>query len=213
MLKDKIILALKQRYKNVGLSEKTIETIAEMIGSNTTDEANIETAVAGVENLVKAFQSQEDARVQTAVATAKAEKSQPKQEPKKETEKVDGAANDMPEWAKALLTANETISRELQGLKAEKTIDNRKAQLEAKTKDMPETFRNPILKNFARMNFENDDSFSEFLNETETDFKAFEADLVQKGISKFPKPGVGTGPQPKADKEQVAALAEELLNI
>lgn len=215
MLKEKIIASLKQRYANVGLSDKTIETIAEMLGSTVADEAQIETAVAGVENIVKAFQSESDSRVTSAVAKAKAEKTtttEPKKPAEQKQETTTPQADDASALSKAINEALAPLLKEVQSLKSEKLIDTRKAQLEAKTKEMPESYRNTILKNFGRMNFETDEAFAEYLAETETDFKAFEADLTKQGVTNFPAPGRGNATPPKVDDKEVASLVEKLLN-
>jgi hypothetical protein len=55
-MKEKILIALRNKYKNLGLSEKVLETLANIVVAKTTDEANIETEVTGVEDIAKAFQ-------------------------------------------------------------------------------------------------------------------------------------------------------------
>lgn len=63
-MKDKILSALKTKYANLGFGEKAFSGVADYLASSITEEAQIETAITGVENLLKAFQGDID-RVRT----------------------------------------------------------------------------------------------------------------------------------------------------
>jgi len=63
-MKDKILSALKTKYSNLGFGEKAFSGVADYLISTITEEAQIETAISGVENLLKAFQGDID-RVRT----------------------------------------------------------------------------------------------------------------------------------------------------
>ena len=52
-MKDLIFKALKTKYKNLGFSEKAFERVADYLAKAVTDEANIETAIDGVEGILK----------------------------------------------------------------------------------------------------------------------------------------------------------------
>lgn len=59
-MKEKILLALKTKYAALGLSEAVLDGIAESLSKTVTDEAGVETAVNGVEPILKSFQSSFD---------------------------------------------------------------------------------------------------------------------------------------------------------
>ena len=55
-MKEKILSALKTKYKNLGFGDKAFDGVAEYLSGNVTEESQIETAIAGVEILLKSFQ-------------------------------------------------------------------------------------------------------------------------------------------------------------
>ena len=68
-MKAKIKTALETKYKNLGFGDKAFEGVADYLANSVTEEAGIDTAIAGVEQLLKAFQSDTD-RTRTAKAEA-----------------------------------------------------------------------------------------------------------------------------------------------
>ncbi len=87
-MKEKILSALKTKYKNLGFGDKAFSGVADFLATTVTEEDQIETTIGGVENLLKAFQGDIDNRVNTAVAKAKAEKGGNQEQPEKK-EKTD----------------------------------------------------------------------------------------------------------------------------
>lgn len=59
-MKEKIIDALKTKYANLGFGAKAFDGVAEYLAKTVTEETHIETAVSGVEPLLKVFQSDID---------------------------------------------------------------------------------------------------------------------------------------------------------
>lgn len=59
-MKVKILSALKNKYKNLGFGDKAFDGVADYLAASVTEEGNIETAIAGVESLLKAFQGDID---------------------------------------------------------------------------------------------------------------------------------------------------------
>ena len=100
-MKEKIIAALKTKFSNLGFGEKAFTGVAEFLATTVTDETHIETAITGVEPLLKAFQGDIDKRVSDAIAKTKAElKTDPPTPPKKDEPKP---GDDTPAWAKDLI--------------------------------------------------------------------------------------------------------------
>jgi predicted outer membrane protein len=191
-MKDKILQSLRNKYKNLGLSESVLAGMADMIAINTTEESNIETAVAGVENLAKSFQSEAD-RIRTeATLKAKAESKGGESQEKKPAE-TETKNEDVPAWAKGLIESNKSLSEQLNAIKSGTTTTSRKSVLETKLKDAPESFKSKILKDFDRMAFGNDDDFNAYLTETETDLGAVTQEFANKGLSAHQSPITGGG--------------------
>lgn len=59
-MKEKILLALRTKYAAFGLGDKVLDGVAESLSKTVTEESGIETAVSGVEPLLKSFQSNFD---------------------------------------------------------------------------------------------------------------------------------------------------------
>lgn len=59
-MKVKIVDALKTKYANLGFGVKAFDGVAEYLAKTVTEESQIETAVSGVESLLKVFQSDID---------------------------------------------------------------------------------------------------------------------------------------------------------
>lgn len=59
-MKGKILVALKTKYKTFGFGEKAFDGVADYLSKTITEESQIETAISGVEGLLKAFQGEVD---------------------------------------------------------------------------------------------------------------------------------------------------------
>lgn len=192
-MKELILIALLNKYKNLGFGQKAFQGVAEFLSQTVTEESAIETAISGVEPLLKSFQSDADARVTSAVAKAKAEKDQDKvDDPEKKKDTKTGGDDIAAIVAAAVKSAIEPIQQELSGFKGQKTFETRKQTLEVKLEKAPAKFKEKILKDFARMNFEKDEDFDSYLTETETDLAAFNQDLADQGLGANRKPFVAT---------------------
>ena len=74
-MKDLILKVLKTKYKNLGFSEKAFEGVADYLAKTVTDEANIETAIDGVEGILKIFQISDNGKSQEGSTGGQANKS------------------------------------------------------------------------------------------------------------------------------------------
>lgn len=208
-MKDKIIAALKNKYPNLGLSAKVLDGVASIIEATTTDET-LETVVNGVEPLLKSFQAEADTRVASAIAKAKLEGVKPPKTTDPNTQQGPNPTDDTPEWVKALQGTIQGMASEIQTLKGNKVLGDRKAILEDKLKDAAPAFKSKILKDFARMNFENDDTFNEYLTETEADLGVFTQEIANQGLSGIGKPAIPTqAPTSAAVDSDIKAWAEK----
>ena len=194
-MKEKILASLKNRYKNLGLSEKILDGIADMLASTTPEESAIETAVGGVETLAKSFQSETD-RIRTEATKAKADALR-KEDENKKGGATEPDTTDMPAWAKGLMDANRQLTEKLTALESGKTTETRKSLLEETLKDAPRAFKNKVLKDFERMNFGTDDDFTNYLTDTQTDLSAVTQEIANVGLLARPVPIAGSGGKSK----------------
>jgi len=144
-MKGKILVALKTKYKTFGFGDKAFDGVADYLSKTVTEESQIETAISGVEGLLKAFQGDIDTvrneksglQKQLDELKTKIENPNPNPNPNPE-DKADMATI----IANAVSAAVKPLSDELAQFKAEKSQATRQEQIMAKAKEygIPETF-------------------------------------------------------------------------
>ncbi len=90
--------------------------------------------------------------------------------------------------AQAVKSAVEPLQTEISKLKSGKTLETREQALQLKLANAPKTFKNSVLRQFKKMQFENDEDFNTFISETEEDVKKLEQENANKGLHQFPRP-------------------------
>lgn len=219
-MKDKLLAALLAAYKNLGFSDKAIQGVLAYLEATVKEESEIEGAIKAVEPMLKAFQSEVDTRVNTAVTKAKAEGGKKEEEPAKPEPQQQQAPAETPEWAKSLFTTVNTLSTNVQalagtvnGIVTGKATDTRKSQLETALKDAPEAYKQTVLKAFNRMNFEKDEDFTTYMSELTEDLKSVVQDSANNGLSQFKKPTVPTGGNDvkQASKEETESVLSQIM--
>lgn len=144
-MKGKILVALKTKYKTFGFGDKAFDGVADYLSKTVTEESQIETAISGVEGLLKAFQGDidtvrnEKSGLQKQLDELKTKIENPNPNPKPEEKK-----NDVPAWAQALIDSNKSLLTEVSTLKQEKLQATRQEQIMAKAKEYG------IPKNYAK---------------------------------------------------------------
>lgn len=166
-MKEKILVALKTKYKTFGFSEKAFDGVADYLSKTVTEESQIETAIDGVEGLFKGFQGDVDfvrneksgLQKQLEELKKKIENSNPQPKPKDEKK------DDVPAWAQAIIDSNKTLSEKLAGYEQERVQAQRNAQVSAKAKEygIPETLV-PML------NIPNDADLDTFMKDAKQTF-------------------------------------------
>lgn len=138
-MEKKILSALKTKYSNLGFSDKAFSGVADYLSTTITEDAQIETGIAGVENLLKAFQGDID-RVRT-------EKSELQKQMDELKAKQDNGGNpdskdepkpdDLKAWLEATLAEKLTpIQTELQTYKQKETTTARQTIIAEKAKGL-----------------------------------------------------------------------------
>ena len=217
-MKDLILKALKTKYKNLGFGEKAFEGVADYLAKTVTEEANIETAIDGVEGILKVFQSEAD-KLRGENTTLKSQlEAAKKAETKPADSKKDGEGgndgDDVPKWAKKIFEGFEGVQKKLEALETDKVTGSRRSQLDDKLKDAPEALKGVIAKNFGKMKFESDDEFSEYLADVSTQVDEFAKQMKIDGVSENGKSPAGTGggaDKKEATKEELAAVTGKIL--
>lgn len=144
-MKGKILVALKTKYKTFGFGDKAFDGVADYLSKTVTEESQIETAISGVEGLLKAFQGDidtvrnEKSGLQKQLDELKTKIENPNPNPKPEENK-----DDVPAWAQALIDSNKSLLTEVSTLKQEKLKATRQEQIMAKAKEYG------IPKNYAK---------------------------------------------------------------
>lgn len=145
-MKGKILVALKTKYKTFGFGDKAFDGVADYLSKTVTEESQIETAISGVEGLLKAFQGDIDTvrneksglQKQLDELKTKIENPNPNPNPKPE-DKTDDMATII---ANAVSAAVKPLSDKLAQFETEKSQATWKEQILAKAKEygIPETF-------------------------------------------------------------------------
>lgn len=86
--------------------------------------------------------------------------------------------------AAAVAKALEPFTKTMDAFNAKNLKEARLQQLNEKLKDCKNTtFKEKVLKDFARMSFDTDESFAEYLTETETDVASANQNVANEGLS------------------------------
>ena len=107
----------------------------------------------------------------------------------------------VPAWAQELITQNKVLKTEILGLKSERENDGRRSKLKALLKDKG-TFGKTVLKNFDKMNFENESEFDDFYDGVVEDLAAIDQERANEGLGKLGAPAA----QRKPKNEEVEVI-------
>lgn len=117
--------------------------------------------------------------------------------------------DEMPAWAKALIESNKALTEKVASMQGEKTLNARQARLEAILKDTG-TFGTRTLKSFAKMSFDTDEEFDDFVTEVESDLKSYNQERANAGLQTLgaiPTQGGGKKEEILTDAEVEAIVA------
>lgn len=192
-MKQKILSALKNKYAHLGLSREALDGVASVLEKTIKSDEEIETAVSGVEGMLKVFQSEAD-RERTNYNALKAAKEEIEKKLKEATPSTPPEEDPKPFDAEAFRAEIlETMRKERENAtQNEQKAAQRKAEITAKAKEygIPET----LIGNFAIADDANVDDF----------FKGVKQTLADAGFefSEPPTPGGGI----RSDAEGIANL-------
>ncbi len=207
---------MTNKYKNLGIGAKAIEAAATYLEASVTDEDQIDAAIAAVETLLKAFQSEAD-----TIRTAKTEAEKRAAELDKKikaladgdnrdgvTEGKDGKGK-VPAWAQELIDGNKKLSDELAAIKDQKVVTDRKGRLNAIIEKLPEALRKP----YQRMDVKNlsDEDFDALTGEVSTEVETLVKESAAQGAV-FGRPKGGTGVVKKDESSVPQDQLDEIMS-
>ena len=199
-MEEQILTALKTKYKNLGFGEKALSGVAAFLAQTVTEEDGIEPAVTGAELLLKAFQSDIDARVTSAVEKTRKElkPADPNPADQKPADPPK-PGDDIPAWAKGLMDKLEALEK-----REVKSSLVGKAKAKLAEKKIPESFLRG-----RSLDIESEADIDNLVASLEADYTAFRQDLVNQGvIVNNPQEGGGD----KADAAIAKMIAEKRNN-
>lgn len=216
-MKVKILSSLKTKYANLGFGDKAFDGVAEYLSKSVTEEAQIETAISGVEVLLKSFQGDID-KVRGEKTTLQKQYDELKEKAEKgegqhgkgggkEKDKTD---EEPPAWFKIHLEQQDAKFKALEQIGINKS---RRTVYEEKIKELPDEMKASKLRDFDRISgtFKDDNDFNGYLTEVETDVTKITQSLADAGLSKFKKPG--SGGESKTEEDQFIKQMQEINSV
>jgi hypothetical protein len=198
-MREKILVALKTKYKTLGFSEKAFDGVADYLSKTVTEESQIETAISGVEGLLKSFQGDVDfvrneksgLQKQLDELKKKMEGTEKKDE-KGEGEK-DEKKDEIPSWAQTLIDSNKSLSEKLAGYEQKTAAEKRDADILSKAKEygIPDKF-------ITRFKIADDVNLDDYMKEVKQEF----ANIGFEGV-KGPESGDASS---KNEGENIASM-------
>lgn len=196
-MKTKILTRLKPKAASLGFNEKELMGVAERISNNLNSpdatEEDIDASIDAVLPYLGIAQTVANRTIESARKKPIPQETEIVREDNNLSGSKTPPTTDEPEWFK---NYRETQEKRIKAIENEKTITSRRSQLEAVVKDAG-TLSAKTLKDFARMNFDTDEAFTEYLEDTRADVAAYQQERADKGLSDMGKPnstgGVKTG--------------------
>lgn len=215
-MKTKILQQLKQRYSNLGVSEKAFDGVADFLSKTITEEERIAESVAGAEAFLKAYQSDVDKERTSASALRKELEALKKEaQPKPtDTKPSDNQGNEPTEREKALLERMDALQSQLGQLVGQRSHEGKMAQITALLgeKKIPESFYTMAL---SGRTFGEDTNVGELVANIEQGYTKFQDEIANNRFAGAGKPEAG---EPSTDDvmasivKQVNEGTEAILN-
>lgn len=194
---EKILQQLKTKYKDLGLSETILKAKAKQIEKAVKAEDEIENAVAGVEDDLAIFQSFADQNRTLAKEIADLKKAKGTEEPKPEDPKPEdpkpAPTGDVPEWAKAIIESNKTLSESLTAMKTKEAQQTNAQKLQSKLTELKvsKSYLDILPQSPTERTFESDEEIEAFATSLKTKSDAYEQSVANGSLGAVAKPLFG----------------------
>lgn len=205
MLKEKIKVALKQKYTDTGLGDDVMDGVAEILSHNVKEEAEIDTAVAGCEGLLRTVQGSLDkernarsSAEKRAKALADEAKQPPKEPAPKPGETSTTGATEPPSEPSEMRTLIAALSKQVAELTEANTQKSKLEQLTTTLKEnkVPEAYYRPII---SGRTFPEDFDVATYATEVQAGWQAMEKELAGKRFDGVNPPDKGDPDTQKSD--------------
>ena len=140
-MKAKILVGLKTKYKTFGFSDKAFDGVADYLSKTVTEEGQIETAIGGVEGLLKVFQGDVDF-VRNEKSGLQKQFDELKNKLENPTPPTTPPTEEIPAWAQTLIDQGKSFNERLDKVDESKALEQRNASILAKAKEygIPDSF-------------------------------------------------------------------------
>ena len=191
-MKTKILQQLKQRYSNLGVSDKAFDGVAEFLSKTITEEERIAESVAGAEAFLKAYQSDVD-KERTSASTLRKELEALKKEtqPKPTDPKPnDNQGNEPTEREKKMMQQLEAQQKQIELILGQRSHEGKLAQITALLgeKNIPESFYTMAL---SGRTFGEDTNVGELVANIEQGYTKFQDESANSRFGGAGKPEAG----------------------
>ena len=191
-MKTKILQQLKQRYSNLGVSEKAFDGVADFLSKTITEEERIAESVAGAESFLKAYQSDVDKERTSASALRKELEALKKEAQPKPTDPKpsDNQGNEPTEREKKMMQQLEAQQKQIELILGQRSHEGKLAQITALLgeKNIPESFYTMAL---SGRTFSEDTNVGELVANIEQGYTKFQDESANDRFKGGGKPEAG----------------------
>lgn len=191
-MKTKILQQLKQRYSNLGVSDKAFDGVAEFLSKTITEEERIAESVAGAESFLKAYQSDVDKERTSASALRKELEALKKETQPKPTDPKpsDNQGDEPTEREKKMMQQLEAQQKQIELILGQRSHEGKLAQITALLgeKNIPESFYTMAL---SGRTFGEDTNVGELVANIEQGYTKFQDESANSRFGGAGKPEAG----------------------
>lgn len=191
-MKTKILQQLKQRYSNLGVSEKAFDGVADFLSKTITEEERIAESVAGAESFLKAYQSDVDKERTSASALRKELEALKKEAQPKPTDPKpsDNQGNEPTEREKKMMQQLEAQQKQIELILGQRSHEGKLAQITSLLgeKNIPESFYTMAL---SGRTFGEDTNVGELVANIEQGYTKFQDEIANNRFGGAGKPEAG----------------------
>lgn len=206
-MKTKILQQLKQRYSNLGVSEKAFDGVADFLSKTITEEERIAESVAGAESFLKAYQSDVDKERTSASALRKELEALKKETQPKPTDPKpnDNQGNEPTEREKQMMQQLEAQQKQIELILGQRSHEGKLAQITALLgeKNIPESFYTMAL---SGRTFGEDTNVGELVANIEQGYTKFQDENANDRFKGGGKPEAGE----QSDDDVMASIVKQV---
>ena len=215
-MKTKILQELKQRYSNLGVSDKAFDGVADFLSKTITEEERIPEVVGNAESFLKAYQSDVD-KERTSVSKLRKELEgyKKEQEPKPNDPKPnDNQGGEATEREQQMMRLLEAQQKQIDLILGQRSHEGKMAQITALLgeKKIPESFYSMALNGRT---FNNETDVDSLVSAIEQGYTKFRDESANDRFSGGGKPEAGGQPNDDAMAKFVELAekgTEQILN-